>query len=321
METFFMKPKLKLWFVDFHKGWDICNNLFTRLLSQRYDVELTDDPDLLIFLPFGSRNLNYRCRKVFITGENLHPDFNICDYAFTFEHLDDPRNYRFPLGLWSNLQQGADWDPEQELAKKTKFCGFLYSNPSCQIRNDLFEKLSRYQRVDAGGRCKNNLGYRVKEKIPFLSQYKFSFAFENCSSPGYTTEKIADAFQANTLPLYWGNPTIHLDFNPGSFLNYDDYGSNEALVERIIELDQNDDLYLQYMRQPRYPNNEFPQAARPENLLAQFEKIVNSTDPPVSQKPRRWIHGMQYIARQQKETWRRRLQRWKYRVLHRLSAA
>jgi hypothetical protein len=34
--------------------------------------------------------------------------------------------------------------------------------------------------------------------------YNFVIAFENVDYPGYITEKIMDAFQAGTVPLYWG---------------------------------------------------------------------------------------------------------------------
>ena len=87
-----MKPPLKLKFTDYYRGWDSEHNLFSRLLAELYDISFSDDPDLLFFLPFGTEHLKYRCRKIFVTGENVRPDFNVCDYAFTFDFLDDPRN-------------------------------------------------------------------------------------------------------------------------------------------------------------------------------------------------------------------------------------
>src|SRR5438309_10477229 len=88
------------------------------------------------------------------------------------------------------------------------------------------------------------MGYRVPGgpwgKIEFLKRYKFNIAFENASLPGYTTEKIVEPMAARCLPIYWGNPLIHREFNPKSFLNYVDFRDEAALIERIIELDQND---------------------------------------------------------------------------------
>ena len=306
-----MKPPLKIKFTDYYRGWDNEHNLFTRLLAEMYDVSFSDDPDLLLFLPFGTDHLSYQCRKLFITGENVRPDFNVCDYAFSFDFLDDSRNYRFPLGLWGNVEVPEDWDPEKVLRQKTGFCNFVYSNPSCRLRNQLFEQLSRYKIVDSGGRYKNNLGHRVGDKLTFLSQYKFTIAYENTSYPGYVTEKISDAFAANTVPIYWGNPKIDHDFNPASFINYHELGSNEAVIDRIIELDQDDNAYLEVMRQPRYPGDRFPDFAQPSKIKSRLQQIVESTDPPHRSS---WGAKVSHRAGHVKNKWGHRLQRWKGRL-------
>ena len=71
---------IKVKFVDFWKGFDPRNNFLMDILKQRYHIELSESPDYLIFSVFGFTNLNYeRCVKIFYTGENLTPDFNICD--------------------------------------------------------------------------------------------------------------------------------------------------------------------------------------------------------------------------------------------------
>lgn len=310
-----MKPRLKLKFVDTYRGWKDDNNLFSNVLSEHYDLEFTDEPDILFFLPFGTEHLKYRCRKVFVTGENVRPDFHVCDYAFSFDYLDDPRNYRLPLSLWGNVQKPVDFDAAAELAKKTKFCNFLFSNPSCPIRNDLFEKLSRYKRVEAGGRCKNNLGYRVADKRSFLADFKFTIAYENTTHPGYLTEKITDAFAANTIPIYWGDPLVHRDFNPASFINYYDHGSNEAVIERIMELDQDDDAYLEMMRQPRYTCGEFPEFAAREQIQTRLRQIIDADETPVATTSQRMWHRVRHRAHHKKHKWSRRLARWRYRAL------
>ena len=44
-----------------------------------------------------------------------------------------------------------------------------------------------------GGKYKNNIGGFIKNKIQFLSSYKFSIAIENSEGDGYITEKIMDS--------------------------------------------------------------------------------------------------------------------------------
>jgi hypothetical protein len=72
------------------------------------------------------------------------------------------------------------------------------------------------------------------------------------------------------VPIYWGNKLVDKDFNTKSFISYHDYENDEAVIERIIELDRNDDLYLECFKQPYYNNNVVNEYIRRENILDQF---------------------------------------------------
>jgi alpha(1,3/1,4) fucosyltransferase len=102
------------------------------------------------------------------------------------------------------------------------------------------------------------------------------YAFENCEHPGYTTEKLVHPMLAYSLPIYWGNPLVDRDFNTQSFLNFYDFKSEKELIEKIIELDQNDELYLEYLRQPYYNNNKINEFVNPHNILQQFRYIFEN---------------------------------------------
>jgi hypothetical protein len=235
--------------------------------------------------------------------ENFKPDFKEYDYAFTCHELDDPRNLRLPYYFPMDPQKlvrKSDESAEQILASKTKFCGFLagYANSKTRVRNEFFHKLCRYKKVDSGGRALNNLGHQVPPGSPakhqFLRPYKFNIAFENASIPGYTTEKIVEAMMARCIPLYWGNPEIAREFNPKSFINLLDFPSEEAMIDRITELDQDDAKYLEFLRQPYFHNNQPNEYYSRERLLNHFEKIFTTPIQPVSQR-RRWIQIGRWI--------------------------
>jgi len=290
------KPSLRIKFTGFWSGWNCTSNRFTNLLSDRYDVQVCDDPDFLIYSCFSKEYLDYRCTRIFYTAENRRPDFRFCDFALTFDHLDHPNHYRLPNFAtnkhYPSLVKPAPMtqaETERILAAKSGFCNFVYSNSRCRKRNRFFEKLSKYKRVDSGGRWLNNIGKPVVDKVQFLRQYKFTIAFENSSYPGYSTEKILHPMVADSLPIYWGNRLVHLDFDPRSFLNYFDYGSDETLIERIIELDRNDKLYLEYVKQPWLHNNEPDRRFSREALLAYFDLIFNLRKTPVA-VARRNVH-------------------------------
>jgi alpha(1,3/1,4) fucosyltransferase len=185
-------------------------------------------------------------------------------------------------------------DPLQILAAKEKFCSFVISgyNPrKNRNRVDFFHQLSKYKRVDSGGRKLNNIGGPIsggsRGKIDFLRRYKFNIAFENRSLPGYSTEKIFEPMVARCLPIYWGNPEIAAEFNPKSFLNYFDFPSEKALIEKIIELDKDDEKYLEYVRQPYFHSDQPNIYFNGQRLLDFFEKIFSQKVTPVAQTGRK----------------------------------
>jgi hypothetical protein len=110
--------------------------------------------------------------------------------------------------------------------------------------------LSKYRHVDSAGRHLNNTGFRIVDKASLQKGYKFSIAFENSSSPGYTSEKIVQAYAAGTVPIYWGDPDVGLDFNSESFVNCHDYPSFEMAIERVIELDNNEQAFARMYEAP-----------------------------------------------------------------------
>jgi alpha(1,3/1,4) fucosyltransferase len=283
-----MKPRIRLAFSDFYRGFDPRTHYLPRLLSQRYDIELSDDPDFVIYFSYSNNFLRYRCIRIFYTGENVWPDFTECDYAITFNFCNHPNHFRLPIYCRDDehiLGSKDNIDPRTVLAQKTGFCNFLYSNRYCVFRNRFFRKLSKYKRVDSGGKLLNNMGGgRVPDKMAFIKKFKFTIAFENESYPGYTTEKLIEPMVVNSLPIYWGNPRVHLDFNSHSFLNYYDYGSQDALVERIIEVDRDDELYCHYLRQPWFPQNSPERHVTRDDLLAHFDRIFFTPKVPIAQQ-------------------------------------
>ncbi len=91
----------------------------------------------------------------------------------------------------------------------------------------------------------------------------------------------------NSLPIYWGNPLVDRDFNTNSFLNYFDFKNENELIEKIIEIDQNDDLYIDYMQQPYFIDNRVNHFIDPKNILRQFDYIFNTPKTPVAQIKKR----------------------------------
>ncbi len=200
----------------------------------------------------------YLCRRVLLTGENVLPDYEFFDWTMT-PYADGPHNLRI---LPTSVPGEAEETPQEILRGKTKFCSFLYADPCCAPRNEFFDLLSRHRRVDALGLLmrmhprRPNTWPRFREDwidgaVELQRAYKFVVSFENSLGAGYTSEKICVAFRANAVPIYWGNPKIVEDYCAESFINAHDFPSLEALVEHVLKVDADDDLYLSYLAAPR----------------------------------------------------------------------
>ena len=249
-----MNRKIKVNFVDFHRDFDKEHNDFIELLRKHYDVEISEQPDYLFYSIFGHEFTKYNCVRIFYTGECIVPDFNLCDYAIAFEQMTYGDRYiRVPLyqlfqykaALQAAVERGTESSTERA------FCSFVCSNDTgMEQRQQIFDLLSQYKKVDSGGRFLNNIGGPVADKFEFDKKHKFSIAFENCIAEGYTTEKIIQAFAAGTIPIYLGNPSIAKEINPKAFVNCHDFSSLQEVVEHVIRIDTDDVLYRKMVQEP-----------------------------------------------------------------------
>ncbi|MFZ1037103.1 MAG: glycosyltransferase family 10 [Smithella sp.] len=304
-----MKDILKIQFADHHEGFDLEKNYFWDLLSAKYDLRLSNNPDILIYTGFGRFHVNFRCLKIYWTGENRRPDFNQCDFSFTFdEHSPDGKNYRLPLyahyphayGLGDlsciTNRKLSSVEANEVRFQKTKFCNMVVSNARRDKKcEEFFLKLSKYKKVDSGGRYLNNIGRHVPDKLNFIKDYKFTMSFENASYPGYTTEKIIDPMFVRSIPIYWGNPKIATEFNPESFINLHDYASFDEAIRRIIQIDQNDELYNSMISAPCFHDDSVPYYLTDNAVLERFAEIIDGRNnyTPVS---RTWRYYPQYLT-------------------------
>lgn len=271
--------KIKILYSGMSGIFDPENNFITNTLRKYFVVEISENPDFLIYSVNSTDYLKYNCVRIYYTPENLVPDFNICDYALGFNYIDFGDRYmRFPLYMVETFKAyaGDEYSNDLFLAQhkhenvdtisKTDFCSFVYSNAEAAIcREKMFKALSEYKKVNSGGRYLNNCGGAVSSKLEFQRKHKFVIAFENTSTSGYTTEKIVHAFAAGAVPIYWGNPDIVKEFNPESFINCHDFGlTNDgsgdairAIVSRVVELDQDDEQYIKMLQEPAFLSDSY----------------------------------------------------------------
>lgn len=277
---------VKIKFVGKWAGITPDQNLICYWLKKNgYDVQISEEPDYIICDALGEEY--YACSRypqvrILESGENFAPDFNLVDYAicrypisfadrsFYYPGCTNPGHY------WHALAKKDRNYSEDFLKEKIYFANLITSHDSeHNARSVFFEKLNAYKRVESPGTFLNNMpgGETVNwlddSKANFQRRSKFTICFESTSHYGFITEKITDAFFSDTIPVYFGSPNITEFFNKDAFINVTDYPSFDAVIEKIKELDQDDEKYLQMLRQPILTDTDLPR-----RLDEQLEKFI-----------------------------------------------
>lgn len=291
-----MRKTLRLGFAD---TFGTAINFFTDFFVRHYNFIRDDEnPEYLIYGEgeFGRSNLKFdksKVKKIFYTGENARPPYGDCFAAMTFDHENSSRHYRLPLyvidmhgavqeGWTDDFYQlvGLKHDYEKEYDTR-QFCSFVVSNPRQEMRNAMFGLMNTYKGVHSGGPHLNNIGAvlprdKLHYKLDFLNNYRFNICFENGSYPGYVTEKLFNAFQVKTIPIYWGSPTVDRDFNTDAFINCHNFKTLNDVVKYVQHLDSpaGKQEYLDIISRPAFKNNIPNEFTDLHNLYEWWDKFV-----------------------------------------------
>lgn len=290
--------QLKIWIEPIWSNFNVKYNIFTHILSKSYNLIFDQtDPEIVI----GNNPRYNRAKTIYFHGEPVYGRWDFNYSLVPFYDIPDDRQIRFPLYLYYLYDFLLDgtidsfdyfFRKRNRSENKTNFCNFICGGPQDgyeQFRDIFFKKLNKYKKIDCPGSRYNNMARleggshdgleasRIKRRFIRENNYKFTLSFENTSEKdgyyGYTSEKLLDAMVSNTLPIYWGNIHIDREFNTKSFINYHDYKSDDEVIEKIIELDNDEELYNSYMIEPLTLYNDY---LNEDFLVEIFEKIINS---------------------------------------------
>lgn len=269
------------------------------LKKNGYDIQVTDDADYIICDVLGEYHYEY-CGypqvRIFESGENVTPDFNLVDYAISrYPVTFGDRNFYLPgctiPGHYWRALATKDRNYHVEFLKDKPYFANLIARHDSEhnYRSIFFEKMNAYKRVESAGPLLYNMpdGTQVNwlddSKTNFQRKCKFTICFEGTAHEGFITEKITDAFFADTIPIYFGSSTITEIFNKDAFINVSDYDSFDAVVEKVKELDQDDEKYLAMLRQPILVDPDLPR-----RLDEELEKyILHIFEQPLEKAYRR----------------------------------
>ena len=205
------------------------------------------------------------------------------------EALPHPnRIYSHTGNLWFNGHSFNN-SSSSSLLPKTKEISTVCSNKKQKhtLHNDRFEftqwLLDKIPSMDLFGH-----GTRfIENKYDALDAYKFHLAIENHIAPHHWTEKLADPYLSNCIPIYYGCPNISDYFPEGSYIPIDIYKPEEAL-ETIQAVLADPDAYTK-----RY---EALQEARnlvlyKYNLIAMVDQFISKHFDPIRESRKKRLYG------------------------------
>lgn len=247
---------------------------------------------------FSEENLatlkKYREYKTYLDGQP--------SLAMGFDYRSDENYRRFPLWLLYifspefavkatvvDIQQRLDLIEKQSFCSKTKFAAMVASHDGYASKKKVFGCLENVSRsfitqqvttidfVHCPGKLLHNddslKGHYNDDKKSYLKQFLFNVCAENASVKGYVTEKLFEAIEAGTIPIYWGamNPEPSV-LNQQRIIFWDDSRKKEVL-ETIEQLYRDGETRKKFLQQPIFTDGA---AHEIHNYFVRLRNDVNT---------------------------------------------
>jgi hypothetical protein len=249
---------------------------FTKFIEENIGpvkkVKHTETPDILIASCYGNindvRNIKAKC-KLFYYGENLnrYPPYNndkllygIFDLIVGFKNTDlSKKQIRFPLWLMyyhcykynknDNILTYIQNKYNENIKKQKDIFGTIIARHDRGGQRTLIcNELSKYGDIKAPGIYRKNtlsIGGTHNDKINYISRGTYNICPENSCYEGYFTEKIFQAFEGGTIPLYWAIDLPELEIINKNKYCFCDTNNKEELEKLIENVCKNSNQYIE----------------------------------------------------------------------------
>lgn len=193
-------------------------------------VGYNEKPDILLCTVYGNINRakNIKAKvKIFFYGENLerYPPYNnlkllksVFDIILGFKYTNkNEKIFRFPLWLcyypYYNMNNKDDnvithlenLYEENIKIKKKNLCSLIARHDRNGNRTILLNEVKKYGKVMCPSKFNNNckgIDKGNKAKINFVKNSVYNICPENSRWEGYFTEKIFQALESGSIPIY-----------------------------------------------------------------------------------------------------------------------
>lgn len=289
-------PGVKVAFIGFGEVPSSSSLKLMDYALNTFGLTASCDPDIIFVREdlYAIREMltNYspNATRILFSGEMQGANFDLFDYVIGWELGDFGGRYvrmHPALREWKTLQLATSFTPATPFEDRY-FCDFIFSNSRhFGPRDEFFATLNRLKGVDSLGPHLRNVQSREGlrpfgpgwelEKIKTQSHYKFSISIENGIYNGYTTEKIMTSVIAGSIPIYWGNPQVGLDFNAERLINLDKFRSLEAAARHVVALSENQTELERITNLPLMTEEQLIRVQENESeILSLLQKAIES---------------------------------------------
>lgn len=225
-----------------------------------------------------------------------------CDPEAAKRYASEPRRYETvpsPIRSWS-VDRSYDELKANTIAPedKTLPLSWVCSNEAVlsghRYRLAFLHALKARVQFDHFGR-----GFQeIPDKWPALAPYRYSIAFENFRGPLLMTEKLMDCFVAETMPIYYGCPSV-TDYFPAESMVIIDPEDPDVfrIIKDVIASDRwlkNRDAVLEAKR---ITLDEM-------NMFARLARFIRSEHDVVRHDPKRWVRVNQIALDYSLDLWK-----------------
>ena len=271
--------------------------------AQKRFINSINDSDYIISVYDHNNEKNLKMPAYLLYAYQMIIDKRLQNFDFLIKNRnftkEDIKNRKFCCFLHRNRPQSIQDRSKMESDWHNTMIDFY------NIQKNLHNYQKSFEEFNKDGIYKNRFLFMLKlndrlnvekcnipgwsyEKCLYIKKFKFTFAFENSSTyiqyplssdsvflgnHGSATEKIIEPLISGTIPLYWGNTNVHNEINLECFINWYDFRDDDKMIDKILEINNNDDQYLYMLNQPiiKDLNKSYFNLDR---YLSFFEKII-----------------------------------------------
>jgi hypothetical protein len=226
----------------------------TESLKIKLNIDLPLDVMQRRLYNLASVRISKEYRNIWYTGENLRPPSTFgWDALLSFE-IDETIDKNIYLPLWAtrfgrNIQQSEDRQhtfsrPRTVLPTQRKFACAIIGNPEPH-RMRVIQEIAKIGKIDLYGKVFDK---PVANKHQILLKYDFNLCFENDLYPGYVTEKVFEAWEAECIPLWWGSDPLGY-INQDALVNFAQ-GNLKNRIEYVAKIKQDPKLVNKMKQKP-----------------------------------------------------------------------